>query len=103
MARAIGWRLTQNQSLRTTRSVCSYCGASWYTDDLRRDRAGNLVCPNEGDGRDVVALGEDNARASAAFRPPEANSPQGPYYDVENGTASGDATINKTRADVLGS
>jgi hypothetical protein len=41
--------------------MCAYCGAQWRASQLKKDRAGNLYCPDEGDGLDAVALSELNA------------------------------------------
>lgn len=43
-------------------AMCAYCGAMWPRNQLWRDGAGNLVCPNEGSGRDRVTLEKENAR-----------------------------------------
>jgi hypothetical protein len=42
-------------------SVCSYCGATWPSGDLRRDRSGNWACPDEGGGADATTCNELNA------------------------------------------
>lgn len=48
-------------------ALCSYCGAHWPRNELKRDRSGRLYCPDEGDGRDAQLLSEliaaDGARA----------------------------------------
>jgi len=40
--------------------ACSYCGVPWYRSQLTRDASGNLACPDELPGRDVVTLNEGN-------------------------------------------
>lgn len=42
-------------------AMCDYCGVMWRRSQLRKDRAGLLACPDEGDGADVVTLSEANA------------------------------------------
>lgn len=39
---------------------CSYCGMAWRRSQLRIDRKGSFVCPDEGSGEDEVALDEQN-------------------------------------------
>ena len=41
--------------------LCSYCGALYYRSELQRDMSGNLACPDELPGLDMVALSEGNA------------------------------------------
>ena len=43
---------------------CDYCGAKWRRSQLRRDGAGLLVCPDEGDGADTVTLDRMNAEGN---------------------------------------
>ena len=100
--RSIPTRLPMNTAIRETRSLCSYCGASWLSGDLRRDGAGLLACPLEGDGLDVVTLGKANAEAARAHRQRKQPATAGPYFDVSNGEGSKPATHHKTRDDVLG-
>lgn len=38
---------------------CSYCGAVWRRSLLRRDGAGNLMCPDD-DGIDAMTLDQMN-------------------------------------------
>lgn len=45
--------------------LCSYCGVAWYRSQLIRDMAGNLACPDELPGRDVVTLALGNAELAA--------------------------------------
>lgn len=44
-----------------TQAICAYCGVRWRRSELRLDEAGNLYCPDEGSGKDVVALSRENA------------------------------------------
>ena len=48
------------------RARCAYCGVHWYRSEMWVDGSGNLVCPDEGDGRDAVTLSKLNAEAAAA-------------------------------------
>lgn len=41
--------------------MCAYCGVKWLRSRLTVDEAGNLVCPDEGQGRDMVALSRENS------------------------------------------
>ena len=47
-----------------TQAACSYCGVRWRRSQMRLDRSGLLVCPDEGDGRDAITLSEGNAALS---------------------------------------
>jgi hypothetical protein len=49
--------------------LCSYCGVQWRRSQLRRDASGNLACPDEGPGLDVVSLSEGNARLMRSQQP----------------------------------
>jgi len=45
---------------------CAYCGVMWQRSKLWRDRSGNLVCPDEGSGKDATLLSELNAMHASA-------------------------------------
>lgn len=47
---------------------CSYCGIPWYRSQLVRDASGNLACPDDQRGRDVVTLDEENLAWAASRR-----------------------------------
>lgn len=47
---------------------CDYCGVVWRRSQLNRDEAGLLYCPDEGEGRDGVALSRANAEAASEMR-----------------------------------
>ncbi len=47
--------------------TCDYCGVLWPRSRLRRDGAGLLSCPDEGDGRDSVTLSRLNAAGAASM------------------------------------
>ncbi len=56
-------------------ALCGYCGTRWNRSDLYRDQAGVLTCPQEGRGRDTVALTKANVASAKAYarsydRPP---------------------------------
>lgn len=75
--RTIGRHVPKDRPRGDYEVLCSYCGVVWYRSKLRLDRAGNLACPNEGPGRDVVTLSELNAAAATEYRPfPEAMTRQ---------------------------
>lgn len=72
MARTVG---RKRRSGETGTALCGYCGARWYRSDLYRDQTGQLVCPDEGRGRDTVALTKANVASAKAYarsydRPP---------------------------------
>jgi len=48
--------------------MCDLCGVMWYRSQLRKDRAGNLRCPDDASGRDAVTLSELNAAAAKRSR-----------------------------------
>lgn len=72
--RTIGKRWPSSAPRGDYQAECSYCGVRWLRSLLRRDRSGNLTCPDEGRGRDAVHLSELNAHH--ASRP---GSPVRPY------------------------
>lgn len=41
--------------------LCDYCGVPWYRSELRKDGAGKLYCPQEGEGLDAQTLLEIEA------------------------------------------
>lgn len=66
--RTIGRRVPKDRPRGDYTCMCSYCGVMWYRSKLRKDRAGNLACPNEGSGRDAVTLSDLNAAAATECR-----------------------------------
>lgn len=54
--RTIGKHRPQGSPEGDYEAKCDYCGVHWYRSDLRRDGAGNLVCPDHDHGEDVVTL-----------------------------------------------
>jgi hypothetical protein len=50
--------------------MCSYCGVQWRRSQLTRDESGNLVCPDEGSGKDELELSRGNAEGAAGYRQP---------------------------------
>lgn len=56
-------------------ALCDRCGTRWNRSDLWRDLEGMLNCPQEGRGRDAVALTKANVASAKAYarsydRPP---------------------------------
>ncbi len=60
-------------------AICSYCGAQWRRSQLRRDASGNLACPDEGPGLDIVSLSEGNARLMRSQAPRDPGPNDGAY------------------------
>lgn len=72
MARTIGHRRRQGER---GSALCDRCGTRWNRSDLWRDLEGLLNCPQEGRGRDAVALTKANLAGAKAYargydRPP---------------------------------
>ena len=65
--------------------MCDYCGVLWRRSQLRRDGAGHLVCPDEGDGRDSVTLDKLNASHAQAQRGPIGTNDGGNFFKGEAG------------------
>lgn len=61
--RTIGTRLPPDLPSGDFKAECDYCGVPWYRSQLTLDGAGNLRCPDEGDGLDQVTLELENAIA----------------------------------------
>jgi hypothetical protein len=59
--RTIGKHRPGSSPIGDTQSLCAYCGVKWLRSRLRVDEAGNLVCPDEGQGRDMVELSRENS------------------------------------------
>lgn len=79
MAKTIGRHHPASSPRGETVAVCAYCGVHWHRSKLKVDEAGNLYCPDEGQGRDVVALSRENQeRARKRNRLPQ-NKRQGGY------------------------
>lgn len=64
MGRTISFKWPRSAPLGDHAVICDYCGVQWRRSQLRRDRAGLLYCPDEGPGRDAVALSRDNVAQS---------------------------------------
>ena len=60
MSRTIGTHWPKSRRGEYT-AMCSYCGASWPSGDLRRDRSGNYTCPDDDHGADATTCNELNA------------------------------------------
>jgi hypothetical protein len=72
MARTIGRRRRQGER---GSALCDRCGTRWNRSDLWRDLEGLLNCPQEGRGRDAIALTKANVASAKAYthscdRPP---------------------------------
>jgi hypothetical protein len=63
---------------------CDYCGVRWRRSQLRMDRSGLLVCPDEGPGLDAVTLSEGNAALSRRRGPVPVPPGGGNYTTVAN-------------------
>lgn len=74
--RTIGRKRPANSPRGDSQAMCSYCGVAWHRSQLRRDRAGNWVCPDEGDGLDAVSLGEFSISDSYKRRPVYPSAPK---------------------------
>ncbi len=62
--KTIGRRIPASVSRSDYPALCDYCGTPWYRSQLRKDGAGKLACPFEGDGLDEVTLGQIEAKRS---------------------------------------
>lgn len=67
--RTIGKKWPKELEFASYVAKCDYCGTPWRREQLQRDRAGLLFCPDEGFGLDRVALSELNAQGAAEHRP----------------------------------
>jgi len=65
--------------------MCTVCGSLWPRSKMRRDGSGQLICPDEGDGRDAVTLDRANAR----IRPLRQKGPSDGLDDTGLDTPSG--------------
>lgn len=60
----IGYRRPRSSPRGDVQAGCSYCGAQWLRSKLYKDQDGNLVCPDEGNGRPSSTLNELNAEGA---------------------------------------
>jgi hypothetical protein len=79
MSRTIGKHRPLRSPPGDTVCLCSYCGAAFYRSEMFRDASGNLCCPDDADGLDVVTLSLGNAEAAS-------NKRSGRYVSVVDGT-----------------
>ncbi len=91
--RTIGRRRRQGER---GSALCDRCGTRWNRSDLWRDLEGLLNCPQEGRGRDAVALTKANVASAKAYahsydRPPRF---PGAYDNDEPATPIGSMTGN---------
>lgn len=98
MARTIGKRWPKTAPRGDYQAACDYCNVMWRRSQLRRDGAGLLVCPDEGDGRDAVTLSELNAAGAQAQRGPVSTNDGGRFFKGEAGVA--EATQRLTLEDI---
>lgn len=66
--RTIGRRLTEGHGPDRV-ALCSYCGVAWLRSELTRDPSGNLACPDDAPGLDILSLTEGNARLMRSRQP----------------------------------
>lgn len=84
MARTIGRRRHHGE---TGAALCDYCGTRWDRSKLYRDEAGLLTCPQEGRGRDAVALTKANVASAKAYARAYDRPPRYPgAFDKETAT-----------------
>lgn len=62
--RTIGKHWPKSAEFCDYTAKCDYCDVVWRRSQLRRDGAGFLACPDEGDGLDRVTLDQMNEAAS---------------------------------------
>src|SRR5690348_15913111 len=94
--RTIGQRLRDGERPGRV-ALCSYCGVAWHRSKLVRDASGNLACPDDAAGLDVVSLSEGNARMMRSQAPRDVGPsdgsgdvfvcPQSPGFVDPNGFA----------------
>ncbi len=73
-----------------SRALCDFCGSQWDRDQLTRGEDGLLYCPQEGTGRDVVALTQANIQSAedwAARKVPQPHDPG--QYQKETAVSPG--------------
>lgn len=73
--RTIGRHWPAKKADGDRQAVCAYCSAAWPRSKLVRDMAGNLRCPNEGTGADIVELAQANASIPARTPRPDPGGP----------------------------
>ena len=83
MARTIGRHLPRSSPRDESVAICAYCGVHWLRSKLHRDEAGNLVCPDEGTGRDVVQLSRENSEMARKRNRLPRDVPVGGYEKPE--------------------
>lgn len=88
MSLTIGRKRSHRSPPGDTVRLCSYCGIAWYRSQLRRDASGNLACPDDQRGLDVVTLSEGNISGLAERR------------DLGSYTAPSDGTVDSPSTDV---
>ena len=59
-------------------TFCGYCGAAYYRSQLYRDEAGQLVCPSEGIGLDVIATENANHSLYKEWERSDHDGPEDP-------------------------
>jgi len=59
-------------------TFCGHCGTAYYRSQLYLDEAGILVCPDEGEGLDIVALEDANQSMMRVWERSEHDSPDDP-------------------------
>lgn len=90
--RTVGRRRRQGE--RGT-ALCDRCGTRWHRSDLWRDLEGLLNCPQEGRGRDAIALTKANVASAKAYTHSYDRPPRYPgALDKERATPIGSVTGN---------
>ncbi len=76
-------------------ALCDRCGTRWNRSDLWRDQEGLLNCPQEGRGRDAVALTKANVASAKAYARSYDRPTRYPgAFDRETATPIGSVTGN---------
>lgn len=84
MARTIGRRAPKDER---GVALCDRCGTRWPRSKLWRDLEGLLNCPQEGRGRDAVALTKANVASAKAYARAYDRPPRYPgAFDKETAT-----------------
>lgn len=79
--RTIGRKWPSRHQRGDRQAMCSYCGVQWLRSQLTRDESGNLVCPDEGDGKDSLQLDRLNSEGASRFRGRQLDGDEGGAWD----------------------
>lgn len=75
-------------------AMCSYCGVQWRRSQLTRDTSGNLACPDDAPGLDIVSLSEGNARLMRSRQPKTVGPTDGNFDDFISPASPGFVSPN---------